>query len=104
MRTLKNLVAFFGGFLAICFVARAMGAEPAAAATPNAPHQLEPPQGSFGVKFCNQLVVWVILQDGKVIRMDKEHHPKTPEEMQLFLKWLESGPSDVQTIPCPTAA
>lgn len=69
---------------------------------------VEPPQGSFGVKACSAegkptLVVWVILKNGKVIRMDKDHHPKTPEDMQAFLAWLDTGPSDIIEIKCPVS-
>lgn len=64
---------------------------------------LEPPQGSFGVKLCGEIVVWVFLKDGKVIRMDKDHHPATKEDTQKFLEWLDSGPSDVvdRATNCP---
>lgn len=37
----------------------------ASAGTPSAPPaiKVEAPQGTFGVKFCNQIVLWVILQE-----------------------------------------
>lgn len=79
----------------------------ASAGTPTAPPSsvpVEPPQGTFGVKFCNQIVLWVILQNGKVVRMDKDHHPKTPEDLQAFLQWIETGPTDIKILPCPVSA
>ena len=96
-RTLKNLIGFFAGILAICFVAKAMGAEPS-------PRDMGPPQASFGVMQCGEVVaIWVITKDGKLFRTDAEHHPDTPAEYNAFLSWLATAQEDLYTLPCPTA-
>lgn len=93
MRLVRNLIAFFGGVLAICMVARAMGAE------------LEPPQVSFGVVQCGDVVaIWVITHDGKLMRMDATNAPKDPEAYNAFLKWLGTSQQDLYEIPCGTKA
>lgn len=94
MRLLRNLIAFFGGFLAICLVAKAMGAEP---------QQYDPPLASFIVMQCDEVVVaWWISGDNHAHRMDPLHRPEQ-EEYAAVLKWLQSGQTDVYTIPCPDA-
>lgn len=85
--------------LSLILSASALATVPVTAAPPGA--GVEPPEASFGVKFCHEIVIWVVLQNGKVIRVDKAHHPKTPEDMQKFLAWLETGPSDIAVLPCP---
>lgn len=61
-----------------------------------------PPRASFGVMRCGEVVaIWVVTQDGKVLRTDAEHHPDTPEEYNAFLKWLETAQEDIYVIPCP---
>lgn len=107
MKILWNELLYPIGIALVLFVALVLASNLASAGTPTAP----PPQGAvlaplgtFGVKFCNQIVLWVILQDGKVVRMDKDHHPKTPEEMQAFLRWVETGPTDIEILPCPVSA
>lgn len=91
-RFLTNAIAFFGGFLAICFVARAMGAEPKP--------QYDPPLAAFIVLQCDEVVVaWWISGDNKAHRMDPTHHPE-PEEYAAVLEWLQSGPKDIYTMPC----
>lgn len=69
---------------------------------------VEPPKASMGATYCDpdgtkRLVVWVILANGKIIRMDKDHKPKTPEETKAFLEWLDTGPTDLFPIPCPVS-
>lgn len=92
-RILKNWVAFFGGFLAICLVAKAMGAEPQQ-------QQWDPPLASFIVMQCDEVVVaWWISGDNTAHRMDPMHRPEQ-EEYAAVLKWLQQGQHDLYTIPC----
>lgn len=64
MRLVRNLIAFFAGFLAVCVVARAIGAE----------LEQPAPQISLGVIQCGDIVaVWVITHDGKLMRMDADN-------------------------------
>ena len=94
IRPLRNAVAFLTGVLTMFLVARAMGAEPQQ-------RDLNPPQASFGVMQCGEVVaIWVITKDGKLFRTDAEHHPDTAEEYNSFLQWLTTAQQDVYTLPC----
>lgn len=60
-----------------------------------------PPKLSVGVIQCGEAIaIWVIMQDNRVVRTDAMHHPETVEQYNAFLKWLDSGPQDIFTIPC----
>lgn len=90
-RLLKNMICFFAGFLAVCVYAKAMGAEP---------QQYSPPLASFIVMQCDEVVVaWWISGDNKAHRMDPTHRPEQ-QEYAAVLKWLQSGKTDVYTMPC----
>lgn len=94
MRLLKNMICLFAGFLAVCMWARAMGAEPQDMS------QYDPPLASFIVIQCDEVVVaWWISGDNKAHRMDPLHRPEQ-EEYVAVLKWLQSGQTDVYTMPC----
>lgn len=88
-RWLRNYVAFFAGFLAICVVARAMGDELPA-----------PPQITVGVTQCGEVVaLWVVTKSGKFMRVDADHHPDA-KNYNEFLTWLAGGAQDLVAIPC----
>jgi len=60
-----------------------------------------PPKASFGVIQCKKLVVlWVILADGKVTRITQKN---LPDDIDAFIAWLETGPSDGYVLPCMTS-
>jgi len=60
-----------------------------------------PPAASMAVVQCKKpLVIWVIMQDGKAIRFDKDHRPSTEAATLLFLQWVDTGPVDVYELPC----
>lgn len=66
-----------------------------------APPTPVPPQASFTVTQCGKIVViWVLLPNGKVARMDKNRHPRTEEQLIDFMTWLETGPRDIYDAPC----
>lgn len=91
MRALRNSVAFFAGVLAVCMVARAMGAEVEAPA----------PKVSFGVIQCGDIVaVWVITHDGKLMRMDATNAPKNVDAYNAFIEWINKSKQDLYEIPC----
>lgn len=91
MRLVRNLIGFFIGFLAICVVARAMGAE----------LEQPAPQVSFGVIQCGDIVaVWVITHDGKLMRMDATNAPKNAEAYNAFIEWINKSKQDLYEIPC----
>ena len=61
----------------------------------------QPPQASFGVTQCGEVVaIWVVTKDGKLFRTDPEHHPDTPAEYNAFLQWLTTAQSDIYVLPC----
>lgn len=72
------------------------------AATPENkdPKHIQPPRGSFGFQGCGQYAIWIFLADGKSYRIDSDHQPKTKDDMQKLLDWLNSGPSDIVEIKC----
>lgn len=105
-RLLVNLIAFFGGFLAVCFVAKAMGAEPT---TNMMDAQTSPPPiAVHAVTQCGEVVVmWVLKVDrdgqARFYRTDAMHHPDTGEEYNAFLQWAARAPkdqTDVLDLPC----
>lgn len=60
-----------------------------------------PPKMSVGVSQCNKIIaLWIVLQNGRVVRMDKDNHPDTPEHQKALLEWVKTGPSDIYVAPC----
>ena len=88
------LIALFALSFAYCQFAPAAEPEPAK----------KPPMFSVGVFACGKpVVLWVSVDQGggvgSVHRFDKEH-PIPDEQMDAFLAWLTTGPSDYVTFPC----
>lgn len=69
------------------------------------PEKAAPPQASFTITQCGRIVVvWIIMPNGKVARMDKDRHPDTDAQQKAFIEWLETGPRDIYDLPCGTSA
>src|ERR1700674_1832893 len=96
IRLMRNFYALLFGVLAgvilgLLLIPKAHSAAP----TPT------PPNASFIVTQCNELIVaWIVLANGAVYRADTIHLPKG--DYVAWLKWLQTGPTDVYTLPCPT--
>jgi len=60
-----------------------------------------PPKASFGVSQCGKMVaLWIITQDGRIVRMDKLHHPDTEQHQKDLMDWVATGPTDIYVAPC----
>lgn len=90
---MKLFNAFMGGVVLVTLIA--LGIDKAFA-------QDKPPQASFGVMQCNEVIaIWVITSDGKLFRTDAQHHPESVAEYNAFLEWLKTAQSDIYVLPCP---
>lgn len=54
----------------------------------------------FGVKACGVQVFWLVMQDGRMFRLDPEHHPK---DLEKFMATIAQLPHDLVEIPCATS-
>lgn len=54
---------------------------------------------SFGVKACQNfkptVVIWIEFKDGKLGRLDANHHPATAEALSALLQELDKHPTDL---------
>ncbi len=65
----------------------------------------KPPTMSFGVSQCGKMIaLWIITQDGHMVRMDKDHHPDTVEHQKALLEWVNTGPVDIYVMSCGITA
>ena len=53
----------------------------------------------FGVDSCGAKVFWLVMEDGRMFRLDTEHHPK---DMEGLMHSIQSLPHDLVLIPCAT--
>jgi hypothetical protein len=51
----------------------------------------------FGVNSCGTKVFWLVMEDGRMFRLDTDHHPK---DMEGLMHSIESLPHDLVEIPC----
>ena len=84
--------------LALCGAAQA--ADVTAAVDPAGPEMAHGgvPVIYFGVKSCGVLVIWLVMEDGHMYRLDQSHHPK---DMEGFMKSIAGIPHDLEEIACP---
>jgi hypothetical protein len=103
VRTINNVTGFLFGLAIAALLVCAMLPKAHAADPPAAPERkITVPRLVLGVEFCGQEILWVLNQDGKVRRFDKQHTPP-PNEMAIFRAWIDAAEqSDVQVLPCPT--
>jgi hypothetical protein len=72
------------------------------AVTPGAPQMIDgQPAMYFGVMSCGRTVLWVLLTNGHVFRIDDAHAQRDKEE---FMKRLAGAKSDIVEILCPAIA
>jgi hypothetical protein len=53
----------------------------------------------FGVDSCGTKMFWLVMEDGKIFRLDREHHPK---DLEAMMRSIQSLPHDLVEIPCAT--
>jgi hypothetical protein len=53
----------------------------------------------FGVDSCGTKVFWLVMEDGQMFRLDREHHPK---DLEAMMRSIQSLPHDLVEIPCAT--
>lgn len=79
------------------------GPSPDTAESAPVPQKLAPPRAAFGV-ICKgtgtPVAIWTVLEDGKVFRFDKDHHPDTAQETAKLMAWIKTGPTDFLEIVC----
>ena len=51
----------------------------------------------FGVSSCGTKVFWLVMDDGHMFRLDREHHPK---DMEAMMHSIQSLPHDLVEVPC----
>ena len=96
MRIVRNLTGFLTGmlFAAMLFLS----------AMPRLAHGQDasiPPQISIGVLQCGEVIaIWVLTKEGRMFRVDAEHHPEKSEDYNALLQWLGTGKQDIYEISC----
>ncbi len=82
--------------LASSFTLGAFGDNPV---KPGAPNLIEgQPAMYFGVKSCGKTVMWILLTNGHIFRIDDDHSPR---DKKAFMKQLAGVNGDLVEIPCP---
>jgi len=51
----------------------------------------------FGVDSCGTKVFWLVMEDGRMFRLDREHHPK---DLEALMRSIQSLPHDLVEISC----
>jgi hypothetical protein len=51
----------------------------------------------FGVNSCGTKLFWLVMEDGRMFRLDADHHPK---DMEALMHSIQSLPHDLVEIPC----
>ena len=51
----------------------------------------------FGVDGCGTKVFWLVMEDGRMFRLDREHHPK---DLEALMRSIQSLPHDLVEISC----
>jgi hypothetical protein len=93
---MNKLLATLIGLL---FTLSAFGVDPV---TPGTPKTIDgQPAMYFGVISCGKTVIWVLLTNGHVFRIDEARAPPDKDE---FMKQLGGVTADIVQIPCPAIA
>lgn len=60
-----------------------------------------PPLGTFGVHYCNKIILWVLTPDGHIYRVTDEVLAQAdPVTQRLIKEWIKSGPTDIVEMTC----